>query len=168
MALTDKLTAIGDAIRGKTGGTEPLTLDQMATEIANIQGGGGGGSIDFNIQSIQVADSASTPFFTLTLEPDSNKNNIWFIPLRPNTSNSSTYIRWLGYPGVIIKLLNQQPYLKLFDGSITNSYSPWFGSGFSSLDQVHILNEDENGNVILSLKNDAYPAEHNLMWKITF
>lgn len=42
MALTDKLTAIGNAIREKTGGTDLLTLDQMPTEIANIQGGGGG------------------------------------------------------------------------------------------------------------------------------
>ena len=40
MALTDKLTAIGDAIRGKTGKTEGLTLDQMATEISGIQAGG--------------------------------------------------------------------------------------------------------------------------------
>lgn len=40
MALTDKLTAIGDAIRTKTGGTDLLTLDQMPTEISNIQGGG--------------------------------------------------------------------------------------------------------------------------------
>lgn len=40
MALTNKLTAIGNAIRGKTGGTGLLTLDQMATEISNIQGGG--------------------------------------------------------------------------------------------------------------------------------
>ena len=42
MALTNKLTAIGDAIREKTGSTELLTLDQMATEIANISSGGGG------------------------------------------------------------------------------------------------------------------------------
>ena len=42
MALTDKLSAIGNAIREKTGGTELLTLDQMANEIANIQGGGSG------------------------------------------------------------------------------------------------------------------------------
>lgn len=42
MALTDKLSAIGDAIREKTGGTELLTLDQMPAEIANIQSGGGG------------------------------------------------------------------------------------------------------------------------------
>lgn len=41
MALTNKLSAIGNAIREKTGGTELLTLDQMPAEIANIQSGGG-------------------------------------------------------------------------------------------------------------------------------
>ena len=48
MALTDKLTAIADAIRGKTGKADTLTLDQMATEIASIQSGGdsGGGSLE--------------------------------------------------------------------------------------------------------------------------
>lgn len=40
MALTDKLSAIGDAIRAKTGGTEKLTLDQMPTAISGIEGGG--------------------------------------------------------------------------------------------------------------------------------
>ncbi len=43
MALTDKLTAIGVAIRQKTGKSDLLTLDQMPTEIASISGGGGGG-----------------------------------------------------------------------------------------------------------------------------
>ena len=51
MALTDKLTAIGDAIRTKTGGTDLLTLDQMATEIANISGGGGG---DLSIEDLSL------------------------------------------------------------------------------------------------------------------
>lgn len=37
MALIEKLTAVADAIRGKTGGTEKLTLDQMATEIEVIE-----------------------------------------------------------------------------------------------------------------------------------
>lgn len=41
MALIDKLTAIADAIRGKTGGTDPLTLDQMSVAIAGIETGGG-------------------------------------------------------------------------------------------------------------------------------
>lgn len=35
------LTAIGDAIRGKTGGTDSFTLEQMVTEIEGIQSGGG-------------------------------------------------------------------------------------------------------------------------------
>lgn len=50
MALTSKLSAIGDAIRAKTGGTELLTLDAMPGEIEGIQTGGGasndGGVID--------------------------------------------------------------------------------------------------------------------------
>lgn len=36
------LTAIADAIREKTGGTDQMTPDQMATEISNIQASGGG------------------------------------------------------------------------------------------------------------------------------
>lgn len=42
MALTDKLTAIADTIRGKTGGTQEMTLEQMAQAIAGIEVGGGG------------------------------------------------------------------------------------------------------------------------------
>lgn len=41
MALTDKLTAIADAIREKTGKADEMTLDQMAVEIEGIQTGGG-------------------------------------------------------------------------------------------------------------------------------
>ena len=67
MALTDKLTAIADAIRGKTGGTEELTLDQMATEIAGISGGSGddyftkmltGTTFDFESDLEEIADYA--------------------------------------------------------------------------------------------------------------
>ena len=42
MALTDKLSAIGTAIREKTGKTDLMTLDQMPAEILAIQSGGGG------------------------------------------------------------------------------------------------------------------------------
>ena len=41
MALTNKLSAIGDAIREKTGKSELLTLDAMPGEIASIETGGG-------------------------------------------------------------------------------------------------------------------------------
>lgn len=40
MALTNKLSAIGDAIREKTGKTDLLTLEQMPVEIAAITTGG--------------------------------------------------------------------------------------------------------------------------------
>lgn len=46
MALTNKLTAIADAIRGKTGKTEEMTLDQMPLEIAGIVAGWGGLAYD--------------------------------------------------------------------------------------------------------------------------
>lgn len=40
MALTDKLTAIADAVRAKTGGSALLTLDEIVSAIGGISGGG--------------------------------------------------------------------------------------------------------------------------------
>lgn len=40
MSVNEKMTAIANAIRAKTGGTEPLSLDQMAIAIAGLSGGG--------------------------------------------------------------------------------------------------------------------------------
>ena len=52
MALTDKLTAIADAIRSKTGTTEPMTLDEMVTEISNIiVGSGSSGDVAMSFDS---------------------------------------------------------------------------------------------------------------------
>lgn len=42
MALTDKLTAIADAIREKAGTSDAMTLAGMAEAIAAIEAGGGG------------------------------------------------------------------------------------------------------------------------------
>ena len=44
MALTDKLTAIAEAIRAKTGESDLLTLDAMVTAINGISGGETGNS----------------------------------------------------------------------------------------------------------------------------
>lgn len=46
MSVNSKLTAIADAIRGKTGGTEKLTLADMPLAIAGIEAGGGGGQYE--------------------------------------------------------------------------------------------------------------------------
>lgn len=53
MALIDKLTNIADAIRRKTGGTDPLTLDAMAEAIAGIEAGGGG-EADYSMEDALV------------------------------------------------------------------------------------------------------------------
>ena len=37
MALTDKLTALGDAIREKNGTTDPMTLDQMTSAVQGLE-----------------------------------------------------------------------------------------------------------------------------------
>lgn len=55
MALIDKLSAIGSAIREKTGGTELLTLDAMPVAIQGIQAGGG------KLKYIQMVKSFSMP-----------------------------------------------------------------------------------------------------------
>lgn len=55
MALIDKLTNIAEAIRGKTGGTDLLTLDEMATAIASIQTG-------INAEEITIAMDASNAY----------------------------------------------------------------------------------------------------------
>lgn len=41
MSVKTKMTAIADAIRNKTGGAEPLSIDGMAAAIGGIQTGGG-------------------------------------------------------------------------------------------------------------------------------
>ena len=69
MALINKLTAIADAIRSKTGGTEPLTLDGMVTAIDGISAGGGDEAsvldslIDGSITEITVHLKLPVSFF---------------------------------------------------------------------------------------------------------
>ena len=59
MALTDKLSAIGNAIRSKTGKTEKLSLSQMVTEINTIQTGGISGTEIESIFTSEMADTVS-------------------------------------------------------------------------------------------------------------
>lgn len=67
MALTDKLTAIADAIRDKTGKSEPLTLDQMPEEIEGIEIGGGSGSIE-HIYTVDYTPAVNTKAFTVPID----------------------------------------------------------------------------------------------------
>ena len=58
----ETLTGIADAIRGKTGGTEPVAVSDMAAQIEGIQAGGGGdidALIDRSITEISSSSAKS-------------------------------------------------------------------------------------------------------------
>lgn len=52
MALTDKLISIANAIRTKTGNTEPLTLDEMVESILTITGGSDSSQLDKTVEFV--------------------------------------------------------------------------------------------------------------------
>ncbi|MCQ2436009.1 MAG: hypothetical protein MJ101_03790 [Clostridia bacterium] len=57
MGINSKMTAIANAIRAKTSGTEPLSLDDMATAIASIQTGGSStDTVKFDISPVMISD----------------------------------------------------------------------------------------------------------------
>lgn len=75
--VADKMTAIADAIRAKTGGTEPLTLDGMATAIAGIEGGGGGTQPDprdqyQRVEYIESAEEGTYPYILTDFYADND------------------------------------------------------------------------------------------------
>lgn len=57
MALTDKLSAIGDAIREKTGKTDLIPLDDMPAEIRSIKSGG---SVNYNPATLHSVSGTSS------------------------------------------------------------------------------------------------------------
>lgn len=68
MALTDKLTAIADATRAKTGTTNQMTLDEIATAINGISGG------NIEVKSFVPAQAANVT--TATIDLTNYINNI--------------------------------------------------------------------------------------------
>lgn len=112
MALIDKLTAIADAIRGKTGKTEEMTLDQMATEIEGIETGGSSGTetIEFFIGGV---DSTNPQ----TIKERSDRAVTALIPL------IDSYVQIVLYAeNIYIKAFSVTPGLKYVNyGSATDN-----------------------------------------------
>lgn len=69
MALTDKLTAIADATRAKTGTTNQMTLDEIATAINGISSGG-------NIEVKSFVPTQAANVTTATIDLTNYINNI--------------------------------------------------------------------------------------------
>lgn len=75
MALTDKLTAIADAIREKTGSTDVMTLDEMAEGITGLDTSGFSGVIKVvtsEPSSIHIIEEAAKPIINDTLTVSSS------------------------------------------------------------------------------------------------
>lgn len=65
MALIDKLTAIANAIREKTGITEPMTLDEMAEIILTLGSGSGSTSVFAQLYEKFSIDKSEYPFVAI-------------------------------------------------------------------------------------------------------
>lgn len=95
MALTNKLTAIADAIRGKTGKTEEMTLDQMPLEIAGIVAGGdlpaGISAVSMGEVTLSDRESSLTVEHGLGVKPDA------IILYIPNFAYPATEVNILGF-----------------------------------------------------------------------
>lgn len=95
MALTDKLTTLGNAIRVKTGGTEPLTLDQMAIEIQSLSVGDGGTLTVNTLAGVTVTVSKDDKTFTKTADTEGTavfkklETGIWTVTISDGEQTSS-------------------------------------------------------------------------------
>lgn len=73
--INDKMTAIADAIRVHTGGTEPLGLDAMAAAIAGLEMGGGIGEYKVISGSVTpTADISSGGYYLFRTGIPSSEN----------------------------------------------------------------------------------------------
>lgn len=89
MSVNSKMTAIADAIRAKTGGTELLTLDDMAVEIAGISGSGAeinaitAASLPATVtdgQIVVITDTAAGTIYVDTDEPANPvSGDVWVV-----------------------------------------------------------------------------------------
>lgn len=118
MALINKLNAIGNAIRAKTGKSELLSLDDMVTEIGSISGDSG---ITIGNVNIASADGIINNMYIDGNGAETAYNN-WsisdYIPVRPGVK----------YTVSPISIFGQLQYSGLYDenkqylGMVTDSY----------------------------------------------
>ncbi len=87
MGLIEKLTAIGNAVRAKTGKTAPLTLDAMAAEITALEAGGGGGETD---PTLAALTSDGTDFSYLWYKGKDRRSTDIPLPM-PDTSRGEKF-----------------------------------------------------------------------------
>ena len=99
MALIDKLTAIADAVRGKTGGTDLLTLDGMAAAISGISSGGlPAGIAEYEVQTF-TPESDTNEALTFSLGMEEMPTHIMIAAEFPSVVARSFVAYYGGFPG---------------------------------------------------------------------
>lgn len=100
MGLTNKLSAIGDAIRSKTGSSELLTLDQMPQAIEGITTGGGSKKAE---GTFTLANDAKPPVITHNL--GTTKIAVIIYPIGTVTPHA-------GYRTYTLNFINLYPFIQ--------------------------------------------------------
>ena len=143
------LTAIGDAIRGKTGGTELIAVPNMATQIEAITTGGGNRE-DFIPDSALVISGKCDYKF-------SNSNWDWFIEKYGNqiTTNNINSASNMFHNSNIETI----PFDLNFDNSKTGIYAGYLFCNCDNLKQI--------GN-ITNLRTNSYSNLFNFCTKLRY
>lgn len=109
MGLTDKLSAIANAIREKSGKEDPMTMDQMVEEIINLGGGysdlGAGFSESLWNRTTKYTNGSCTLGNLAAVSTTANKVGHSYVQIGPmdlrgykevraNFNNSSSYNSW--------------------------------------------------------------------------
>lgn len=166
MALTNKLEAIGDAIREKTGGTDKLSLDDMPTQIKSIEGGESGGvsQEDFNFfLNTDFTEITSIISFNECVKKVCEILKDWaseVVQIRPYTLyNIPCYCRDTNGRGILLLQFPKLQYIKQY-GMYSAFQQPSFTSFYKADDMVfpELLEIGEGGlcNVKLA-KNLSAP-----------
>lgn len=113
MALTDKLTAIANAIRTKSGGTDFLTLDEMVTAISGITG--------IERKTFQITEVTQSLNLGIDYTPD---HIIILSTNEPNYSENQAFL--CGFISItdnvnLVESLQSEQGIKQIIGSITYS-----------------------------------------------
>ena len=167
MALTNKLTAIADAIRAKTGKTEELTLDQMVTEIEGISGGGGGEWFNDGDTHIWITLGEGRTSPMLGVCPNGTVTVDWGDGTTPDvlTGTSTSTVKWTpnheyAKPGDYIIKLTVDGVVHFSGSSSSNAYSYILrmSKNSSSTNRCYqnAVKKIEIGNSVTSIGNYAF------------